>query len=157
MYPDSENFDQLRRLLVLKRHEQPPPGYFHHFSVHVMARIEAGDRAEDSSSLERFLWEAPWLQRFWTALEAKPVFAGALGIAICAMLLAGVIYSLPDSDAASYSVSPSQAMLIPAARPIQSSIFSPDALVDFQRTNAFGAESTSSLFGQQVRYIISGN
>src|SRR5205823_15124837 len=135
MYPDSENFDQLRRLLVLKRHEQPPPGYFHHFSGRVMARIEAGERAEDSSSLERFLWEAPWLQRFWTALEAKPVFAGALGVAACAMILAGIIYSLPETGPAPFPLTSSQAMLMPAAeRPSQNSLFSPDALAEFHGT-----------------------
>jgi hypothetical protein len=158
MYPDSENFDSLRRLLGLKRHEQPPPGYFHHFSRNVIVRIQAGERGVDSTSLERLLWEAPWLQRFWTALEAKPVLAGALGVAACAMLLAGIIYSLPDNAPAPYSSASPQAMLLSAQRSIQGSIFSPDAAVDF--TNGFSGDSTGSLFGQpvkQIKYILPGN
>jgi hypothetical protein len=39
------------------------------------------------------LWEAPWLQWIWAAFEAKPVLAGAFGLAICATLITGVIYS----------------------------------------------------------------
>ena len=80
MYPDPENFDQLRRLLALKRHEEPPPGYFHHFSGHVIARIRAGERAAPDSAWG-LLWDAPWLQRLWAALEARPVLAGSVGVA----------------------------------------------------------------------------
>jgi hypothetical protein len=39
------------------------------------------------------LWEAPWLQRIWAAFEAKPALAGAFGLAVCATLITGVIYS----------------------------------------------------------------
>ena len=43
--------------------------------------------------IERLLWEAPWLQRIWAAFEAKPILAGAFGVAVCALLISGVIYS----------------------------------------------------------------
>ena len=92
MNQDSQDFEQLRRLLALKRYEQPPPGYFNDFASQVIARIKAGDRAEESV-LERLFWEAPWLQRFWAAIEAKPVIAGAFGVAVCALLVGGVLYS----------------------------------------------------------------
>jgi hypothetical protein len=92
MSQDSQDFGQLRRLLALKRHEQPPPGYFNDFSSQVIARIKAGDRAEEGA-LGRLLWDAPWLQRFWSALEAKPIVAGAFGAAVCALLVGGVLYS----------------------------------------------------------------
>jgi hypothetical protein len=93
MSRDPENFEQLCRLLKIKRYEQPPPGYFHQFSSQVIARIKEGDRAEERDIFERLLWDAPWLQRIFSAFEAKPVFAGAFGIAMCALLVSGIVYS----------------------------------------------------------------
>src|SRR6266849_2467759 len=97
MYPDPENFDQLRRLLALKHHEQPPPGYFHHFSGQVIARIRAGER-EPANALARFFWDARWLQRLWAALEARPVMAGSVGVACCALLLGSVVLFDGNTD-----------------------------------------------------------
>jgi hypothetical protein len=94
MSEDTENFEQLRRLLKLKRYEQPPPRYFNDFSSRVIARIKLGKQGEYNASLtERVRWEAPWLLRIWSAFEAKPVLAGAFGFAMCALLITGVIYS----------------------------------------------------------------
>ena len=93
MNQDTENFEKLRRLLKLKRYEQPPPRYFNDFSGQVIARIKLGGRGEDTAVIGRLLWEAPWLQRIWGAFEAKPVLAGAFGLAMCAFLITGVIYS----------------------------------------------------------------
>jgi hypothetical protein len=93
MNPETENFDQLRRLLALKRHEQPPPGYFNNFSAQVIARIKAGERAEDTFSVGRWLWEGAWLQRLWSAIETKPALAGAFGVLVCGLLVSGIIYS----------------------------------------------------------------
>jgi len=93
MNPEQENFEQLRRLLALKRHEQPPPGYFDRFSVQVIARIRAGEQIADESWFERLFGEVSWFQRFWAAFESKPVLAGSVGLAVCGMLAVGVVYS----------------------------------------------------------------
>jgi hypothetical protein len=93
MSEDTENFEQLRRLLALKRFEQPPPGYFNNFSRHVILRIEAGERGEEVRFLDQFSWDAPWLQRIWAALETQPVLAGAFGMALCGFLIAGVVFA----------------------------------------------------------------
>jgi hypothetical protein len=93
MSPEQENFEQLRRLLALKRHEQPPPGYFNNFSRQVISRIRAGERPERESFGARFFGEVPWLQQLWAALEAKPVLAGVFAVAVCGLLVSGAIYS----------------------------------------------------------------
>lgn len=90
MNSESENFDQLRRLLALKRHEQPPPGYFDGFSGKVTARIRAGEQGEGA-------FERTWYYRFWKLLEAQPVFAGAFGAAVCAVLISGIVNSEESS------------------------------------------------------------
>ena len=108
MNPEQENFQQLRRLLVLKRYEQPPPGYFNHFSDQIIARLQAGERFQRQSTLETLFWQAPWVQRLWQALETKPIIAGAFGVAVCGLLVAGIGYS-------ERAESPNIAVLTPAA------------------------------------------
>ena len=93
MSPETENFEQLRRLLKLKRYEQPPPRYFNDFPRQIIARIERGERGEGNATAGWMFWDAPWLHRIWAAIEAKPVLAGAFGLVICATLITGAIRS----------------------------------------------------------------
>ena len=72
MSESQPNFDSLRRLLALKRHETPPPDYFGNFSTEVTARI----RAAEGRAAERQTIELPWLFRLLSAFESKPAFAG---------------------------------------------------------------------------------
>lgn len=100
MDQNTENFDSLRRLLALKRHEQPPPGYFNRFSRDVMARIKAGERGGEIGS------EISWWERFLSVFDVKPVFAGAFGTAVCAFLVSGIISS-EQTPAVGSNVAPS--------------------------------------------------
>jgi hypothetical protein len=100
---ESENFDQLRRLLALKRHEQPPPGYFHRFSREVIVRIKAGE----TGNLTRapwWNWNGSWMQRVWASIENRPAFAGAFGVAVCGFFTAGALLS--DKTETTFSTAP---------------------------------------------------
>jgi len=89
---EQNDFEQLRRLLALKRHEQPPPGYFDNFSRKVIARIEAGEYTR-ASAIERLLGEAPWMRRIWAAFRSQPVLSGVFGAAVSALVVFGVIFA----------------------------------------------------------------
>ncbi len=91
MRPDQEEFLELRRLLALKRHEVPPPGYFHGFSGQVIARIRVGESGDNQGATA--ILRGDWFQRFWSALEARPTFAGACAVGLCAVLVSGFISS----------------------------------------------------------------
>jgi hypothetical protein len=82
-----EDFEKLRKLLKLKRHEQPPPGYFNNFSGRIISRLEAGGSAGQT---DLFSADAPWARRLVRMLETNPIFAGAFGVAICALLIFGI-------------------------------------------------------------------
>lgn len=75
-----EDFDGLRKLLNLKRYEQPPPGFFRHFSDKVITRIEA----------EGLCVDAPWWRRWFRELDAKPLLACAYGLVIVGLLVIGL-------------------------------------------------------------------
>jgi len=74
------DFDPLQRLLSLKRHEQPPPGYFSHFSDKVMARIET----------EGLGMRGSWWRRLWSGLDARPLLTFGYGGRVVGLLLVGI-------------------------------------------------------------------
>jgi hypothetical protein len=93
MSPIPDDFEQLRRLLALKRHETPPPGYFHGFSRQVIVRIQAGEIGDPE---EASIWAfsgGSFLQRIWATLDARPVLAGAFGVAVCGFFVIGAVLS----------------------------------------------------------------
>jgi hypothetical protein len=164
MNSSSRNFDALRRLLGLKRHEVPPPGYFHGFSSQVLSRIEAGERGESDSWIVRWLEGASWLQRLRSVLEAQPMFAGAAGAIACALLICGILYSetggqsaqlitpMTGNEATLAFDSPSPFVVNSGAEPMQ--------LVS---SNSSVAPTAGSLFDQiqvptvRASYIVPGN
>lgn len=98
MSENQPNFESLRSLLALKRHETPPPGYFNNFSRQVMARIRVGEAETAASFSERLFAAMPWLPKLLQSLETKPVFAGGFAVAFCALLLFGVVIAQrPDT------------------------------------------------------------
>jgi hypothetical protein len=93
MSEKENNFESLRRLLALKRHEVPSPGYFNSFSAQVIHRIRAGEAKAPTSASE-------WFMKFLQNFQAKPAFAGAFASALCLLLVLGVVFSeRPDYSA----------------------------------------------------------
>lgn len=121
MSENEDNFNELRRLLVLKRHETPPPGYFNRFSGEVLQRIRAGEAADPTTFLEQLFAPAAGLLRIVRLLDAKPAFASAFAGALCLVLLFGIVYAeRPD-------LTP-QPMIQPEATATSLAALSPTAL-----------------------------
>lgn len=95
MNTENQDFENLRRLLKLKRHEQPPPRYFNEFSGQVINRLQADVTKGRVESRSAAASEVPWLQRMLAIFEQKPILAGVFGAAVCGLLVAGAIYSDP--------------------------------------------------------------
>ncbi len=82
MNQDSENFEQLRKLLALKKHEQPPPGYFNELPGKIWTRIEK-EKAAPS------LWSD-----FLTKFVLRPTVAYGFAFIVCATLIIAIGTSL---------------------------------------------------------------
>ncbi len=87
MNSDRGTFEDLRRLLALKRYERPPPGYFERFPREVIARIRERESAAGLALLQPL---KRWLQDVWDVLETKAVCPAAFGAAVCAALILGL-------------------------------------------------------------------
>jgi hypothetical protein len=82
MNSGNDEFKQLRKLLKLKRYEQPPPGYFNTLSDRVIARIERQAEAPEAAGL---FGTMSWLTRLRTVLAENPITSGIF--AICGILM----------------------------------------------------------------------
>lgn len=81
MKNDPEDFEALRKLMALKRHEMPPPGYFRRLPGTIVARIERGEGRLS-------FWE-----RISADFTLRPAFAYAFVLAACGALTAS-LYSV---------------------------------------------------------------
>jgi hypothetical protein len=88
MKMDPENFEALRRLMVVKRHEAPPPGYFNRLPGTIMTRIERGEGKFS-------FWE-----RISADFTLRPAFAYAFVLAACGALTASLYSVKTQSNAA---------------------------------------------------------
>ena len=93
MNPDQHDFEALRRLLKLKRHEKPPPRYFNDFSGQVIARIRVGASEGSNQAADHLEPSGSLFQQLIALFQSKPIFAGALGAAACGLLFWGAISS----------------------------------------------------------------
>jgi len=166
MNENENNFESLRRLLALKRHETPPPGYFANFSAAVTARIRAGDARRTASVPNRLADELPWLFRLMSAFEAKPAFAGAFASALCLLLLIGIVYAERPSDVepqpilqATLDTSP-----LAVATPVNLSSQPAEQTVFLSSTNpVFNSQPAGAWFASQgptvqpVNFMLPGN
>ncbi|HEX9046026.1 MAG TPA: hypothetical protein VF988_03285 [Verrucomicrobiae bacterium] len=110
---EQDNFNDLKRLLKLKQHEVPPPGYFNHFSSDVIARIREGETGGNSG----LSWLATLLQVF----EAKPGIIGAAATSLCLLLLIGVVMADRSDSPATATVAAAQPTPDPNATPVLAS------------------------------------
>jgi hypothetical protein len=90
---EQENFNQLRRLLKLKRHESPPPRYFNDFSSQVISRIRAGAPGGMFHSPAAIGSQSAWAERLWRMIEHRPAVSALLTAAVCGLLVVGVFAS----------------------------------------------------------------
>ena len=166
MNENENNFESLRRLLALKRHETPPPGYFENFSAEVTARIRAGE----GSAAERQVVRLSWLSRLLSAFEAKPVFAGAFASALCMLLLFGIVFAeRPDvvpqpllqtarvDSPLAVPTSPTTVALntMPAEQPALISISSTNPVFNSQSAGSWFATQEATV--QPVNFMLPGN
>jgi hypothetical protein len=87
MKSDPSDFGALRKLMALKRHEQPPPGYFSRLPDKIMLRIERGEGRLG-------FWE-----RLVAEFTFRPAFAYGVALAAFSALTVSVIYTVrPQSQ-----------------------------------------------------------
>jgi hypothetical protein len=170
MNENENNFDSLRQLLKLKRQENPPPGYFNNFSSRVTARIRAGEAIAGGSAAERLAVEAPWLMKFLQFFEAKPAFAGGFALALCLLLLGGIVFAdrsdVEQSSPAFVDATPTATIAAPAVVALDQPTPSlTDSLTQdggLAVSTNYSPQPVATLFGQspfvqQVGYTPSGN
>jgi len=115
MSDKNNNFGDLKRLLKLKQHEIPPPGFFNHFSGAVISRIRAGESGGGSSFLEQLQSDSPFASALMQLFGSRPGVIGAFATSICLLLLLGVLFAdrsetgMPMSEPALFAQSESSA------------------------------------------------
>lgn len=93
MVNDSQQFDALRKLLAVKQHEIPPPGYFDRLPRDIHARLAAQNQPAARTPEPQRPRSTNWLANLIRLAEARPSLAGAFSAGVCGLILTGIIYA----------------------------------------------------------------
>jgi hypothetical protein len=153
MNQTEQNFEELKKLLKLKQHEVPPPGYFNSFSNQVIARIRAGEAGGAQSYTERLQTETSWVANFLRIFKTRPGLIGGFATSLCLLLVLSVIFADRSDVASNNLLSVSE----PAAAPDGSvaSMIEPPLLMASDSSGIVAStnpvtslQPTATLFGQ---------
>ena len=108
--------------------------------------------------------ELPWLFRVFSALEAKPAFAGVFAFSLCLLVVGGIVYA-ERPDAAPQSLLQSESPLaavatgnlspMPAGSPDLIPVSSTNPVFNSQSAGSWLASGGASL--QPVSFALPGN
>jgi len=161
MSESEHNFQDVKQLLKLKRHEVPPPGYFNNFSSEVISRIRAGD--QESTAFGERRQGNSWLYNLLHMFDARPGMIGGLATSACLLVVFGLVLSEhPDSNASGFAAngqapqvfaSNGQSGTTPEAVPAAPSMVDPLAAVStggitLSTNPVTSLQPVASLFGQ---------
>ena len=150
MSENNDEFNSLRQLLALKRHETPPPGYFEDFSSQIIGRLKSGAARRETPLVEKLAGEAPWLLRFIRSFQARPMLVGGLAGALSLILVGGIIYS-GDNDLPSVAsgLNPSLALAAPAVVPVANAQTAPQLLASVSTPSDSGGLTIATNYSLQ--------
>jgi hypothetical protein len=155
MNQNENNFEDLKRLLKLKQHEVPPPGYFNHFSGEVISRIRAGEAGGSRTFMEQLQADAPWLMNFLRVFETRPGLIGGFATSLCLLLVLVVVFAERSEQASRTLVAISEPSTATgnsaAAMPATSLVAASDSTGIVASTNPVTSlQPVATLFGQPV-------
>jgi hypothetical protein len=102
MNSDPNGFETLRKLMALKRHEQPPPEYLDQLSTRIRTRIEHGEGRMN-------LWD-----KFSANFSLRPSLAYAFGLTVCGALGLSAVYMVKQEMLQAADFSPGAILRGPA-------------------------------------------
>jgi hypothetical protein len=105
MAPLDEANQRLQRLLALKRHERPPPGFFERLPNRILVNIRAGTEME----------EHPWWSYLFGGILREPMIAGSYAALGIGALLFGVsVFQMAIDPGEPLAGVPLDGMAVPA-------------------------------------------
>jgi len=139
MSENENDFEALRRLLALKRHEIPPPGYFENFSSQVIGRIRAAESVE----------QIPFLLRFLQWFENRPAYPVAFASSLCLFLLYGIVTVQQNPEMAATWTSPKGYISAVTTSPVMPNPSQPSLVMVDTNSPINAQPNDSALFDSQ--------